>query len=67
MVWRPSRSWRTSSGVRPWVEFQYCEETTGIRMMVQYLLRRSKVALAPPRRQVTTQAPNLPAKASVAE
>ena len=30
IVCRPSRSCRTSSGVLPWTEFQYCEVTTGI-------------------------------------
>ena len=35
------------------------EETTGIFRIVKYLFNRSKVALAPPRRQTATEAPAL--------
>ena len=62
MVCRPSRSWRTSSGVLPWTWFQYWEGTTGMLEMVKYLFSWSKALLAPPRRQETTAAPGLPAQ-----
>ena len=61
MICRPSRSWACSSGLRPWVAFQYWDDTTGILLMVKYLFSRSKAALAPPRRQFTTQAAGLKA------
>ena len=60
MVCKPSRSCRTSSGVLPWTEFQYWEDTTGMEEMVKYLFSRSKAALAPPLRQLTTAAAGLP-------
>ena len=46
MVCMPSRSCLTSSGVIPWVAFQYCEVTMGMLEMAKYLLRRSKTVLA---------------------
>ena len=61
MICRPSASCTASSALLPWMEFQYWEETTGMRAMVKYLLRRSKEALAPPRRQLTTAAAGLKA------
>lgn len=65
MVWSPSLSCMTSSGFQPCTEFQYWEDTTGIREIVKYLLSRSKAALAPPRRQLTTAAAGLKAKSSL--
>ena len=59
MIWSPSRSCRTSSGVLPWTMFQYCDETIGMFEIVKYLLSRSKAAVAPPRRQLTTAAAGL--------
>lgn len=59
MVCNPSRSRRTSSGVKPCVEFQYWLETTGIWQIVKYLFSLSNVELAPPRRQLTTHAAGL--------
>ena len=57
MVWRPSLSCSASSGVRPWMLFQYWLEATGIPEMVKYLFSSSKVAEQPPRRAQATLAP----------
>jgi hypothetical protein len=62
IVCSPSKSRRTSSGVLPWTEFQYCEVTMGILLIIKYLFSRSNAALAPPRRQLTTAAAGLFAK-----
>ena len=56
MVCSPSMSCEASPGVRPCTLFQYCDETTGMLLMVKYLFSRSKVALAPPRRHTATAA-----------
>ena len=56
-VCMPSSSFRTSPGVRPWTEFQYRLEATGMPEMVKYLLSSSKVDERPPRRATTTDAP----------
>lgn len=39
---------------------QYWLDTTGIQLMVKYLFNWSKAAEAPPRLQLTMQAPGLP-------
>lgn len=61
MVCRPSLSLRTSFGVKPCTEFQYCETMIGMLAMAKYWFSYSKVAEAPPRRYDTTDAPSLPA------
>lgn len=61
MVWSPSLSFRTSSGVKPCTEFQYCDDTTGILQIVKYWLSCSKVAEAPTRRHDTTETQSFPA------
>lgn len=53
----PSRSCRTSSAVLPCTLFQYWLDATGMPEIVKNLLISSNVALAPPRRQLTTAAP----------
>ena len=60
---RPSSSWAASPGVQPCTLFQYVEETTGISLMVKYLLSTSNEAVVPPRRATATQAAGLWAKA----
>ena len=57
MVWRPSLSWRTSSGVLPYTMFQYWLLAMGMPEMVKYLFSTSKLEVLPPRRQDTTAAP----------
>ena len=63
MVARPSASWAASPGMAPNTLFQYVEATTGIWLMVKYLLSTSKVVDVPPRRATATAAPGLCAKA----
>ena len=43
IVARPSASWAASPGMAPKTLFQYVEATTGIWLMVKYLLSTSKV------------------------
>lgn len=59
IVCKPSASCDASPGLRPCTLFQYWELTTGMQLMVKYLFRRSKVALAPPRRHTATAAAGL--------
>ena len=63
MVARPSASWAASPGMAPNTLFQYVEATTGIWLMVKYLLSTSKVVDVPPRRATAMAAPGLCAKA----
>ena len=58
MVCIPSRSRLTSSGVNPWVEFQYWLDTTGICMMVKYLFSLRLSGSSPRRRRVCPE--NIP-------
>ena len=51
MVCIPSASCVASPGSRPCTLFQYCDDTTGMLLIVKYLFNLSNVALAPPRRQ----------------
>ncbi len=59
IVCRPSKSLRTSSGVKPCTIFQYWEPATIMLEMVKYLFRRSKAAVAPPRLHDTTEAASI--------
>ena len=63
MVARPSASPSASPGTQPNTLFQYVDATTGIWLMVKYLLSTSKVVDVPPRRATATAAPGLYAKA----
>ena len=45
IVCRPSRSFFTSSAVKPCTWFQYVEEATGMLLMVKYLFNTSKLAV----------------------
>lgn len=67
MTCKPSSSCRASPDTRPCTLFQYCDETTGIFVMVKYLFSRSNAALAPPRRHTTTAAAGLYASLSTHE
>lgn len=49
IVCKPSASFRTSSGVNPCTEFQYCDDTIGMFEMVKNWLSDSNVTDAPPR------------------
>ena len=62
IVWSPSRSRLTSSGVLPCTMFQYEDETAGISAIVKYLLRTSTDAVVPARRAEAIAAPGLCAK-----
>ena len=57
MVCSPSSSCWASPRSRPWTEFQYWLEATGMPLIVKYLFSSSKVAERPPRRATTTLAP----------
>ena len=57
MVWRPSLSWRTSSGVLPYTLFLFWLLALGLRELVMYFFSTSMLAVVPPRRQDTTAAP----------
>ena len=59
IVCNPSASCSASPGKSPCTLFQYCYGTTGILLMVKYLFKRSKVALAPPLRHTATAAAGL--------
>ena len=59
MVCIPSASCVASPGSRPCTLFQYCDDTTGMLLIVKYLFNLSNVALAPPRRQTATAAAGL--------
>ena len=64
IICMPSLSCTTSSALFQCTEFQYWEDTRGMRAMVKYLFSRSKEALAPPLRQLTTAAAGLKAYAA---
>lgn len=59
MTCKPSKSCRTSSGVKPCTMFQYDEEMIGIWQMLKYLFNWSKVAVVPARLAETTAAAGL--------
>jgi len=65
MVAMPSVSCADSPGAAPKALFQYVEDTTGIWLMVKYLLSTSNVVPVPPRRATATDAPGLWAKAAL--
>ena len=67
MVCMPSASCAASPGALPCTLFQYWEDTTGMFKMVKYLFRRSKLALAPPRRHTATAAAGLYARSAPRE
>ena len=59
IVCKPSASFSASPGMRPCTLFQYCDGTTGMLLIVNYLFKRSNVALAPPLRHTATAAAGL--------
>ncbi len=60
MVCSPSSSFMTSSGVNPWIWFQYWDPGTTMLHMRQYWFMRWKAAESPPRLQLTTAAATFP-------